>query len=285
VADWFVGDDDGPVAPPESPRDARRAPGSPRDQAEQPTAGAPDSGDEAAASGETGGAAFTLRTPTGDEPLRLWVGGDFTAQALGDSLVAASEATDLVEPELRYESASGLTRQDYFDWPRTLDDVVAEHEPEVVVLVVGANDAQGIVLPDGSPVQVDDPRWTGEYRRRVGEVMDQLRADDRMVVWVGQPPMRDPDFAARMAMINRGYAAEAADRPWVRFVDPAGVIGDPAGAYTDVVAGADGAPVEVRQPDGIHLTPAGADLLADHVLALVEAHTDLSGGAARPAGD
>ena len=105
--------------------------------------------------------------------------------------------------------------------------------------------------------------------------MDQLRADDRMVVWVGQPPMRADDFGARMAALNQIYAAEAADRPWVTFVDLAAVVGGPDGAYADTGTDPAGAPVELRQPDGIHLTPAAGDLIAAHVLGLVGEHVDL----------
>ena len=270
LADWITGDDESESGPPESPRDSRRAPGSATDDRRDDAAAPAGEPPAAGSPGEP-----TLRTPTEDDPLRLWVGGDFTAQLLGDALVASSDATGVVEPALHYESASGLTRTDYYDWPSALEEDVADHDAEVVVVALGANDAQGIVLPAGDPAQLDDPRWIAEYRRRVGELMDQLRADDRLTVWVGQPPMRDPDYGGRMAMINQAFAAEAADRPWVAFVDPATVIGDPSGAYADVVAGPDGTPVEARQPDGIHLTPAGAELLAAHVLALVDEHADL----------
>ena len=277
LADWVVGDDETEPGPPESARDSRRAPGrATDDRVDTPTR---DEGRTADGPPD----APTLRAPSEDDPLRLWVGGDFTAQLLGEALASSSEATGVVDPVVHYESASGLTRADYYDWPRALDDDVADHDAEVVVLAVGANDAQGIVLPSGDPAQLDDPRWIAEYQRRVGELMDQLRADDRLTVWVGQPPMRDPDFAGRMAMINQAYAAEAAGRPWVIFVDPATVVGDPSGAYSDVVAGADGAPVEVRQADGIRLTPAGADLLAAHVLALVGEQADLAVGDSDPA--
>jgi hypothetical protein len=142
------------------------------------------------------------------------------------------------------------------------------------------------VLEDGNgtPAQFGDARWAEEYHRRVGDLMDRLRADDRMVVWVGQPPMRDPDFGARMAALNQIYAAEAADRPWVTFVDPAALVGGPDGAYAETGADAAGAPVELRQPDGIHLTPAAGDLIAAHVLGLVGEHVDLDGEADEPAG-
>jgi uncharacterized protein len=279
LVDWAVGDDDAAEMPPLSGHDARLPAGSAHER-------------QAEHAGETGTdadappAPVARRTPTAAEPLRLWVGGDSMAQVFGQSLVAASEATGLVDPTLHYEMASGLTRPDYYDWPRALAADVAAADPEVVVLVVGTNDGQGIVLADGTPVpQVDDPRWAGEYRRRVGALMDQVRADERMVVWVGQPPMREPGYGARLAIMNDIYATEAASRPWVTFVDAALVLGDPAGAYTDARPDASGALVGVRQDDGIHLTPAGGDLLAAQVLAVIEAQVDLSGTADQPAPD
>ena len=147
--------------------------------------------------------------------------------------------------------------------------------------MLGVNDGQGIMLADGTPVPaVDDPRWAPEYRRRVGALMDQLRAPGRLVVWIGQPPIRDPDFAASIAVVNQAYADEAASRPWVTHVDAAAVLGGPGGAYAESLpAGPDGGgtAVDVRQPDGIHLTPAGGERLAAEVMAVIDAAVDLPG--------
>ncbi|HEY7072248.1 MAG TPA: DUF459 domain-containing protein, partial [Acidimicrobiales bacterium] len=211
-----------------------------------------------------------LRTPTAARPLRLWVGGDSMSEAFGRALSTDAQATGVVAPELHYEMASGLTRPDYYNWPKALASDLEATDPEVVVAVFGVNDAQGIVLPDGTPVpEVSDPRWSVEYRRRVGAVMDQLRGDHRLVLWVMQPPMRDPGFDGRMDAVNQAITAEAAGRPWIVLVDPASVVGDANGAYID-----DG-----RRGDGIHLTPEGGEKLAAHVLDLLGQRVDLTGGA------
>ncbi len=285
LADWAAGGDDRDEAPLVAPgrgsRDrsagaAGTGPGAAVDDGEDDLPAAP--ADESA-----------LRTPTADEPLRLYVGGDFMAQVFGESLMSASEATGVVDPALHYESASGLTRADYYDWPGALERDLEEHDAEVVVVMFGANDGQGITLADGTPVPaVSDPRWVPEYRRRVGALMDQLRAPGRMVVWVGQPPMRSPDFAATVRTMNEAYAAEAALRPWLTYVDAAAVVGGEGGAYAENVPPAPGSgdePLVIRQPDGIHLTAEGGDLLADHVMALVADRVDLSGREAEPTGD
>jgi hypothetical protein len=285
VADWVAGDEDEPAATPRTDRESRRAPGTTPADEPDGAAGDDTATDDGTDDGTAEDGAFALRTPTEDEPLRLLVTGDFTAQVLGVSLEQASAATGVVDATVHYESASGLTRQDYFDWPAALESDVDEHDPEVVVVVLGVNDAQGIVLDDGTPAQLDDPRWAEEYSRRVGSLMDQLRADDRMVVWVAQPPMRAEDFGARMAALNQIYAAEAADRPWVSFVDLAALVGGPGGSYAETGTDAAGAPVELRQPDGIHLTPAAGDLIAAHVLGLVGDHVDLGEASAGEPGE
>jgi uncharacterized protein len=196
----------------------------------------------------------------------LWVGGDSMSESFGRELATQAEATGVIDPTVHTEMASGLTRPDYYDWRAALAADLEATDPEVVVAVFGVNDAQGIVLPDGTPIpEVSDPRWTVEYRRRVGAVMDQLRADDRLVLWVTQPPMRDPGFDARIAVVNQAIAAEAASRPWIVLVDPAPVVG----ATTP----------DVRRSDGIHLTEAGGGLLATNVLGLLGERVDLTGGA------
>jgi len=209
-------------------------------------------------------APITTRPATAAEPLRVWLGGDSMTIELEQS------ATDLVtsRPEIALTThaqvSSGLTRPDFFDWPTYFQDEVLPADPEVVVVMFGANDSQGMEV-DGEPVQPDDERWKAEYRRRVGVVMDQLQGEGRLVVWVGQPHMRDAGFDERMAALDEIYAEEAESRPWVRFLDTHPIL-SPDGAGYQATAG----DVSLRQGDGIHLDRGGADVLAEAIFALVD---------------
>jgi hypothetical protein len=266
LADWVAGNGDHGGSEPATPS-PEAAPG--------PSTPAPAGG---AAAAPPPPREVELRTPTPEEPLRLWVGGDSMAQTFGESLVRLARDTTLVDPKLHYESSSGLTRPDHYDWPRALASDVVDQRSEVVVAVFGANDAQGIVLPDGTPIQqMSDPRWAPEYRRRVAAVMDQLRAEDRLVVWVTLPPMRDPDFDVRVERINRIYRDEAAARPWVTVVEAADALGD-KGEFADLLPDGSGGLEDVRLADGVHLTRAGGDRLAAEVLDVVEARAGLRRG-------
>lgn len=223
-----------------------------------------------------------LRTPTSEEPLRVLMAGDSVLRDFSESVLRLTAGDARLAVTAHFEIATGLTRPDAYDWPSALVDDVGEVDPELVIVMFGGNDGQGIIEPDGTVHQrVSDPGWAPEYARRVGDLMDQLRADgDTLVYWVLQPPMRDADFDARIDIIDDVYEQEAEDRPWIRIVDTAPLFGTADGSYADALPGADGSVADLRQGDGIHLSREGADLLATHVLGLID--DELSRSADRP---
>lgn len=199
------------------------------------------------------------RSPTATAPLQVAVVGDSMMQVLGQSVVNAAVADDRFQLTLEYRVSTGLTRPDHFDWPTRIAQLVADGPPDVAVVMFGANDAQGMVLPDGSE-PFGTPRWLEEYRRRVAWVMDHLATAGVDTVWVGQPVMRSESFSARMATLNEVYASEAEGRAGVAYVDAWSVL-SVDGAYATHIDDGTG-PTAVRQSDGIHLSRAGGDRLA-----------------------
>jgi hypothetical protein len=209
-----------------------------------------------------------LRVPTAADPLRVYIGGDSVVRDAGESFQRLAAEDPRLRTALHYEIATGLSRPDFYDWPGALAADAEGIKPEVALIMFGANDAQGIVDPDGQVhPAVDSAGWRAEYGRRVGAVMDELQADDRVVFWIGQPPMRDGGFDHRIDVINEVVAEQAEDRPWVTFVDTAPILGGADGGYVDRLPGID---EDLRQGDGIHLSRAGADLLAQHLLTLID---------------
>ena len=59
--------------------------------------------------------------------------------------------------------------------------------------------------------------------------MDILRADDRIVFWVGLPPMRDDGFDGRAEIMNEIYREAAESRPWMTYLDTDPIFGDDDG--------------------------------------------------------
>ncbi len=209
------------------------------------------------------------RTISATHPLKMYVAGDSMAQVFGSSLVNLAEKTGLIDGTLDYHVSTGLSRPDYFDWPQRLVDMLVVKRPDAAVMLFGANDGQN-VMSQGKVVKVGSPGWRELYARRVGRAMDILTKGGRRVYWVGNPIMRDRGYRARIAMMDAIYRAEAAKHPGVTFIPTWRLFAGKKGAYAEYLRDASGDLVLMRLPDGIHLTRAGGDRMAQAVLDVIE---------------
>jgi len=220
----------------------------------------------------------TPRIPTPVDQLTVWVGGDSMAQVFGESLVRLGTDTRVITPTLDYRISSGLTRPDFFNWPARLTDVITNDDPEVMVVIFGANDAQGMELSNGVFQPFED-EWVAEYSMRVGFVMDILTQDpDRLVIWVGQPIMRSNNFDTRMNTLNGIYLDEAQSRPRIVYMDTRAMFSNSSGEYEAFLPALNGEIRNLRQQDGTHLSRAGGDVLADAVLDQLRDYIDIDSG-------
>lgn len=216
------------------------------------------------------------RQPTAEAPLRLWIGGDSQMGVPGQSLVRRAVASGLITTALDVRVSTGLGRPDYFDWPAHLDRTLADWRPDAVVVLFGANDHLAVSTPSGF-AGFGTPAWESEYRARVAATMDLLGQRAARVYWLGQPVARDGDYSARMAHLDQIYAQEAAGRPWVTYLSTWELLSAPGGGYSAYLPDASGQQELVRERDGIHLTRAGGDRVADLVMAALRADWQLPG--------
>jgi hypothetical protein len=223
-----------------------------------------------------------LATPTADAKLKLWVGGDSITGAFGPEMQKVVEGTGLFSATVDSRPSTGLTRLDFFPWPSHLLDVVNNQNPDVMVIMFGANDAQNMPI-DGLPngqrgYQLYDDDWIREYTKRVGATMDLLRSptNTRQVIWVGALPMGPSSGVRGMEKLDYIYWSEAQKRPWITYFDPAPFFTDGSGNYVLNLASADGKVQAMRASDNIHLSLAGADRLAWAVYGRMKTMMDLS---------
>src|SRR6185312_4380602 len=84
-----------------------------------------------------------IRTPTPADPLTLLVSGASATETFGTSMVRISESTGLFKGVLDFHVSTGLAVPSYFNWPEHLvKDVIPNDDPDVVVIMCGANDGQ-----------------------------------------------------------------------------------------------------------------------------------------------
>lgn len=241
-----AGTTDGP--PPDDTRTVVTAPPLPPDPV-----GGSDGSPSGGSTTTTTAPPLDVRLPTADDPLRVHVAGDSLVIPVGPAINDC--LGDPIELTEGYKAATGLARPDVLNWPAKLTDDMASHDPDVVVLGFGGNDAQGIEGSDG-PIALATPEWAAEYQRRVVQVLDAVEKDGRTVYWMGLPTTTAGNIEEAAPLMRRAVETEVAARPWARFVDTSAVLA-PDG-YTAYLPDGSGGQVKVRNDDGVHLTTAGA---------------------------
>lgn len=221
-----------------------------------------------------------LRTPTPDNPLTLWVGGDSVGGSFAVQMEPISASTGLFDPILDYKVGTGLARPEYYNWPEHFaKDVIPKQNPDIIVAMFGANDDQNLEV-GGKVLDKYTPDWFEEYRQRVGKTMDLMKSptNDRLVVWAGLPPPGPGSKIGHMDTINYIFWEEASKRPWVTFVDTWAFMGGPGPDYRFVgsMPTADGRTKNMYQKDNLHLATTGAEYLSWAVISHLAKFVDMS---------
>lgn len=194
----------------------------------------------------------------------------FFVSVLGDSLaILVSQGLNDAfadKPEISIYNASrdlsGLTRDDYFDWPKAAHDLAAgKQKVDVAVVMIGINDLQP--LKDGADML--DPlsdRWRAVYGQRVENLVAPFRDAHVPVLWVGLPSMRDERFNAQVIALNEIFR-DHVDKAGGKFIDIWDAFADQSGQYAAFGPDVDGQNTKLRSgPNGIYFTRAGSRKLA-----------------------
>jgi hypothetical protein len=208
---------------------------------------------------------YGIPQPTRARPLTILVIGD----SLGLDLQYGMSQT-LGEDPLSHliqdaVGDTGLTNSSYYDWPENLAREIAVDHPKLLVVMLGANDWQGMETPSG-PEPPGNAIWIKNYKERVAAMMSEATEKGVRVLWIGLPIMGIPAFSADMATLNSIYLAQERVHPGVWFVPTWKLFSTSSGAYAEYLP-VDGSLVQVRDSDGVHVDPpAGTQLLGHYVV-------------------
>jgi uncharacterized protein len=203
--------------------------------------------------------------PTAANHLRVLIAGDSIGLDLGGPLQNDMANTGVITATLDGHESTGLTRPDYYNWPAELQTDIATYHPQVVVIMIGANDPQD--FPGPPDVPYTSPSWNPMYAARVAQFMQIAQSGGAQVIWVGMPPMQNGGLSAKLLDLNTIVQQQAAaQKPPVNFISTWTMLGTAQGLYTAYITTASGQVVNVRAPDGTHLTPAGGEVVSQSVL-------------------
>jgi hypothetical protein len=196
------------------------------------------------------------------ETPRILVTGDsmlmFTDRVLRTRLRASGRARVVRDLHV----ATGLAKPWLLRWDRHAAWQMRRHRPGIVLATMGAND----IHPIGrSPCC--GASWVAAYAGRIGRLARVWRRGGaRRVYWLTLPIQAHARLEPLFTAVNR--AVERA--PDVEVIDVRPVV-NPGGEYHHTLEIAPGVVRQIRFEDGVHLWWPGAGLLADAIIARLEA--------------
>lgn len=202
--------------------------------------------------------------PKVDVSNHVVVMGDSLASLLANGLDDALNSRPDVEVIHRAKPDSGLVRSDFYDWPKTVSELLASDQKiSIGVILLGLNDRQP--LREGETVHEPlSPRWLELYRDRVDAIANAFATKRVPLIWVGAPPMQNGRLSADMITFNDVYR-QRAEKAGGQYVDLWGGFVDAENRYAATGPDVSGQPVRLRLGDGIHFTAAGARKAAHFV--------------------
>jgi hypothetical protein len=198
--------------------------------------------------------------PKNGDARHVLVIGDFLASGLAEGLEEAFAEDPTTVIDSRTNPASGLVRDDYYNWPQNLTASIGELKPAAVLVMLGSNDRQQMQIGDVKE-KFDTPAWNEAYVARVQTLL-KIASDSRTpLVWVGLPAFKSGQTSGAALQFNAVYRNEAA-RAGAEFVDIWDGFVDENGKF--IVTGSDmnGQPVRLRTSDGVGMTAAGKRKMA-----------------------
>jgi len=228
------------------------------------TEGAQTAGDAETTAAEVAESAESAKPEPDMVPTVLLMGDSMIAGSLGGTIAASLTRDPKPRVVRAFQTATGLSRSDLFDWMKVVPPLLERDRPQYVVCSIGANDATNI--RDGERLLLfGRTGWRKAYSERVRAMMRLLAGKNSRVLWLGLPPMRESSFSERARYLNRIFAQAAKEVPRVEYLDLDMLVSGPNGDYATFIR-SEGRFVRARMDDGIHYSPPGAKAIARWVL-------------------
>ncbi|EAU43346.1 hypothetical protein FP2506_10891 [Fulvimarina pelagi HTCC2506] len=195
-----------------------------------------------------------------DNAKKILVVGDFMADSLADGLIESFSDDDMVVVTSKTNGSSGLVRNDFYDWGEQLGPLIDEEKPDVLAVMIGANDRQPLRL-SGSTLSVRSDGWTAEYEKRATDIAKIAEEKKVPLIWVGMPSFKYDSMSEDMVFFNDIYR-RAAERVSGEFVSIWDGFVDENGDFVYSGPDVNGQTTRLRGSDGLNMTDAGEEKLA-----------------------
>lgn len=192
-----------------------------------------------------------IRTPTAKDPLRVYIGGDSLVGSIGSPLATQLGELGVIKATYDSRPSSGLVNSDFFNWNSHAKSILSQYKPEVVVFMIGTNDA--------SIVSSNSTAYAETYSEKLNDFLDIVSPTTRKVFLVLAPSMKESALDKNVNKLNE-VIKDVAEQRNVRVIDSSNTL-SPQGKFAFRISHGT-KNVVVRADDGVHIAGEGGKLLA-----------------------
>ena len=218
------------------------------------------------------GCGFALAPAASSSALKARPVGHCTVLEIGDSLgndlgwgisrhLSATSGLNLVQMD---KSSTGLANAWFYSWPVHLAAYLKQYHPQLVLVMLGGNDEQGMEI-NGTAVPFAAPAWRSAELASVRKIVTETTSAGAYVLWVGMPIMQPASYSQGMTILNAIFEQGVTSEANATFVPTWSLFSNPLGQF-ETQAAVNGVQTTLREPDGIHFSFSGEDVVATYIL-------------------
>ena len=165
------------------------------------------------------------------------------------------------------KQSTGLLYKKSHNWAQVIKDTLAQNQGiKLLVMLIGANDPWGRSI-NGKFYELNSSEWREFYARRVDEIYKIAKASNVKVLWLSLPCMQKTDYAKKIELLNEIYKS-ASEQNGQFFINTSEHLCQNDNFLTHL--NINGKRSKIRQDDGVHISKAGSQILADEILKRIE---------------
>ena len=165
------------------------------------------------------------------------------------------------------KQSTGLLYKKSHNWAQVIKYTQAQNKDiKLLVMLIGANDPWGRSI-NGKFYELNSSEWREFYARRVDEIYKIAKASNVKVLWLSLPCMQKTDYAKKIELLNEIYKS-VSEQNGQFFINTSEYLCQNDNFLTHL--NINGKRSKIRQDDGIHISKAGSQILADEILKRIE---------------
>ncbi|MAA79296.1 MAG: hypothetical protein CL916_08550 [Deltaproteobacteria bacterium] len=159
---------------------------------------------------------------------------------------------------------SGLARPDFYNWMEILPDLIAAHTPDLVIVQFIGNDCQSLIMPNGSlKAKYGTEEWDKAYEERLTSLITLLHQQGIRITFLGMSNVQSSVFRKKLKRSN-SIIYSVASKHNAPFISLWETTSSTRGSAQQQIV-VNSIPKRMYQEDGIHLSRAGARMVAQDV--------------------